>query len=342
MKSIFLILLACWSILLIPTKQSSMPVAAEVSSISATSYIVMEKSSQKILEGTNYHEVRSVASISKIMTAIVAIENASLQDKVVIPEEINQVYGSMLYIKSGDEYPLIDLLYGLMLRSGNDAAISIAIHVGGTVEQFVNLMNQKAGYLGMNDTLFRNPHGLDEIDGGNLSSAYDMSILQSYALHNPVYRLISQAKSYHTYTNKNRLLHQYDCCTGGKTGFTTKARRTLVSSAKKDDLELVIVTLNCGNDFYTHRFLYEKYFAEYIGLIALKQGKNYIDNYTLTVSQDYIFMVLKEQSQNLYLHFDIQPNSKKVTIYLMNQQEKIDEMCISLSYKVKQKDNILC
>lgn len=338
MKQILLIFLCSLGIFLIPSSQKnneSIPTAAVP--ISCSSYVVVEKSTNKVLESKDMHTSRSVASISKIMTAIVAIENVNLEDIVTIPQEINEVYGSMLYIHENDQIPIMDLLYGLILRSGNDAAVSIAIHVGGTIEKFVEMMNQKAKNLNMQDSLFRNPHGLDEEDGGNLSSAYDMALLHAYALNNPVYRQITSAKQYKTYKNKNRLFNLYDCTTGGKTGYTKLAKRTLVSSAKQDDLELVIVTLNCGNDFGVHKSLYQYYFANYKGLIVLKAGKNYIDSYCVKVEKEYVLMVSNDLD-NLYLKYEIQKNSKQVHIYLQDQYGYVIEQVTIELYCLPQKN----
>lgn len=338
MKQILLIFLCSLGVFLIPSPQKnneSIPTAAVP--ISCSSYVVMEKSTNKVLESKDMHTSRSVASISKIMTAIVAIENVNLEDIVTIPQEINEVYGSMLYIHENDQIPIMDLLYGLILRSGNDAAVSIAIHVGGTIEKFVEMMNQKAKNLNMQDSLFRNPHGLDEEDGGNLSSAYDMALLHAYALNNPVYRQITSAKQYKTYKNKNRLFNLYDCTTGGKTGYTKLAKRTLVSSAKQDDLELVIVTLNCGNDFGVHKSLYQYYFANYKGLIVLKAGKNYIDSYCVKVEKEYVLMVSNDLD-NLYLKYEIQKNSKQVHIYLQDQYGYVIEQVTIELYCLPQKN----
>ena len=338
MKQILLIFLCSLEVFLIPSpqqKMESIPTAAVP--ISCSSYVVMEKSTNKVLESKDMHTSRSVASISKIMTAIVAIENVNLEDIVTIPQEINEVYGSMLYIHENDQIPIMDLLYGLILRSGNDAAVSIAIHVGGTIEKFVEMMNQKAKNLNMQDSLFRNPHGLDEEDGGNLSSAYDMALLHAYALNNPVYRQITSAKQYKTYKNKNRLFNLYDCTTGGKTGYTKLAKRTLVSSAKQDDLELVIVTLNCGNEFGVHESLYQYYFANYKGLIVLKAGENYIDSYCVKVEKEYVLMVSNDLD-NLYLKYEIQKNSKQVHIYLQDQYGYVIEQVTIELYCLPQKN----
>ena len=319
MKQILLIFLCSLGLFFIPTfKQESVSIPTSTVPIVCSSYVVMERSTYKVLESKDMHESRSVASISKIMTAIVAIENVNLEDIVTIPEEISQVYGSMLYIQQGDQIPIMDLLYGLILRSGDDAAVSIAIHVGGSVENFVDMMNQKARLLNMENTLFKNPHGLDEEDGGNLSSAYDMALLHAYASNNPIYRQITSAKQYKNYKNKNRLFQLYDCTTGGKTGYTKLAKRTLVTSAKQDDLELVVVTLNCGNDFNVHKSLYQKYFADYIGIIALKAGENFIDSYCVKVEKEYVIMAASDL-KNLYLKYEIQNGSKKIQINLQDQ-----------------------
>lgn len=232
-------------------------------SIVASSYIVIEQSTNKILQGANYDTQRSVASISKIMSAIIAIENNDLEKIVVVPSEINEVYGSSMYLKVNQEISIKDLLYGLLLRSGNDAAITLAIATTGNVASFVDLMNEKAEKLNLKNTLFSNPHGLDKDGIGNISTSYDMAIIYSYCMDNEVFKEITSSKTYSNYVNKNKLVRNYQYCTGGKTGFTDKAKRTLVTSASKDGINLIIVTLNCGNDFETHKNLYEYYFNNY-------------------------------------------------------------------------------
>ena len=162
----------------------------------------MDMDSKRILYSKNIHSTRSVASISKIMTAIVAIENADITSKVTVGEEINKAYGSGIYIKVGEVLKLEDLLYGLMLRSGNDAALASANYVGGSVDSFVEMMNKTAIKIGMKNSIFKNPHGLDQEDGGNISSAYDMAILTSYAMKNEIYRRIVSTKKY-TLKTKN-------------------------------------------------------------------------------------------------------------------------------------------
>ena len=150
-------------------------------STSATSAILMDTDNNRIIYSKNIHEVRSVASISKIMTALLAIESGKLDEEVKINSSINKAYGSAIYIKIGEKMKLRDLVYGLMLRSGNDAALAIADYVGGGVDNFVTMMNHKAKEIGMKNSKFNNPSGLDE-DKANYSTAYDMAILTSYAM----------------------------------------------------------------------------------------------------------------------------------------------------------------
>ena len=244
----------------------------KVMAISASSYIVMDMDSGRVLEGNNIDKESLIASITKIMTCMVAIEYGNLEDEVLVNQDILSSFGSGIYIQVGERLTLDDLLYGLMLRSGNDAALAIASHVAGAKEPFVYLMNQMAKEIGMNNTHFVNPSGLEENDGSaNTSTVYDMALLTRYANQNENYKRIvgtkeivikSSLKTY-KWINKNKLLRTYEYCTGGKTGFTQKARRTLVTTASKDNMSLIVVTFNDGNDFDDHKKLYEKYFDNY-------------------------------------------------------------------------------
>ena len=259
--------------------------------IRASSMIGYDMDTKQILYSDNIHETRPVASISKIMTAILACESGKLDDTVIIGDEINKAYGSGIYIRVGEEMTLRDLVYGLMLRSGNDAAFSIAKYVGGSVDNFVEMMNEKAKELGMNDSTYNNPNGLDD-KGGNLSSTYDMALLTSYAMKNNDYREITGTKkhtvktnmNYYSWTNKNKLLFSYKYTTGGKTGFTKIAKRTLVTTASNNNMNIVVVTLNDGNDFNDHKDLYEKLFKEYTGYNILKEGDISIANLRIKIN----------------------------------------------------------
>jgi|LSQX01.2.fsa_nt_gb D-alanyl-D-alanine carboxypeptidase len=246
--------------------------------------ILMDQDSGRILYSKNINKVKLIASTTKIMTALLAIESNQLDDIVTIDESILKSYGSNIYIELGEEISLRDLVYGLMLRSGNDAALAIANHLGG-IEYFVNKMNEKAKTIGMSNTYFINPHGLDE-EKSNTSTAYDMAILTKCANQYDEYRVIVGTKkhivktNYKTYawTNKNKLLSAYKYTTGGKTGYTEKAKRTLVTTATKDNLNLIVVTLDDGNDWNTHKTLYEYGFSNYRNYLVLNKHKFRVDN----------------------------------------------------------------
>ena len=295
------------------------PISVKAYGTYATSAILMDMDSNNIIYENNIHNVRSVASISKIMTAIVAIENANLNDTVVIGDEILDSYGSGIYIKQGEEITLETLLYGLMLRSGNDAALAIAKYVGKDINNFVKMMNDKAKEIGMKNTVFNNPHGLD-VNGGNLSTAYDMALLTSYAMKNENYKKIVSTKkysvktnmNYYSWTNKNKLLHSHNYITGGKTGFTDIARRTLVTTASKDNVNLVVVTLNDGNDFADHINLYEEAFSNYKNYQILKKGEinildedfYYLDD--LYIENDFYYTLPNNTKNNVLLDFKLE------------------------------------
>jgi len=315
---------------------------------SATSAILMDTDSNRILYSKNIHNVRSVASISKIMTAIVAIENADVTSKVTVGEEINKAYGSGIYIKVGEVLTLEDLLYGLMLRSGNDAALAIAKHVSGSVEKFVEMMNATASKIGMKDSIFRNPHGLDQDDGGNLSSAYDMAILTSYAMQNETYKKIVSTKKYtlttnmntYSWTNKNKLLRTYEYTTGGKTGFTEIARRTLVSTASKDNINLVAVTLNDGNDFSDHKNLFEYGFQNYKSYQILNKGiiqiydDDYYENYNLYIKNNFKYLLDSSETESIILEFKLEKNRN------IQNEDKVGSVEVLLGDKVIHTEDI--
>lgn len=251
----------------------------------ASSAVLMDMDSGRVLYEKNKSDARLVASITKIMTAVLAIENGNMDEEVTVGEEVLTMYGSNIYIELGEKMKLKDLLYGLLLRSGNDAAIVIATHIGGSEEKFVEMMNQKAQEIGMKNTVYKNSHGLDEVTQ-NYSSAYDMAKLSSYANKLDVYREISGTKKWtlstgsksYVWHNRNKLLSLYEFATGGKTGYTPKAGRTLVTTATKDDLNLTAVTLNDGNEYDTHEALYEYAFSKYKKYVIIDKDNFNVDN----------------------------------------------------------------
>ncbi|OOE10524.1 D-alanyl-D-alanine carboxypeptidase family protein [Fictibacillus arsenicus] len=250
--------------------------------VSAKAAVLMEQSSGRVLYGRNEHRPMRIASITKIMTAILAIESGKMQDSVTITEHAARTEGSSLYLKPGEKIPLTDLVYGLMLRSGNDSAVAIAEHVGGSLDGFSYLMNQKAEEIGMKHTRFRNPHGLDTHED-HYSTAYDMALLTKYAMNNDMFKDISATKVYRSeqtgekwdrvWRNKNKMLKFYENATGGKTGYTKRAKRTLVSTAEKDGMELIAVTLNDPDDWEDHRNMFEWGFHSFQMTQLIKEGK---------------------------------------------------------------------
>lgn len=250
-------------------------------SVSAQSAILMEQKSGRILFEKDAYTKRRIASITKIMTAIIAIESGKLNKYVKVSEQATRTEGSSIYLKPGEKIKLKDLVYGLMLRSGNDAAVAIAEYVGGSVDGFVYLMNQKAKEIGMLNTHFVNPSGLDT-SKNQYSTAYDMALLTRYAMNNETYREIAGTKEYRSpdptgdwdriWRNKNRLLSKYQYCTGGKTGYTKLAKRTLVTTATKGDMNLIAVTLNDSNDWNDHIAMYESGFKNYEMAEVLSKG----------------------------------------------------------------------
>jgi len=316
-------------------------------SSSASSTVLMDMDNLNVIYGNNINNVRSVASISKIMTAIVAIENSDITSTIIVGDEINKSYGSGIYIKKGEEITLEALLYGLMLRSGNDAALAIANYVGGSEEEFVKMMNDKASKIGMKNTVFNNPHGLD-INKGNLSTAYDMALLTSYAMKNEIYRKIVSTKkytlktnmNYYSWTNKHKLLHRYNYITGGKTGFTDIAKRTLVTTASKDNINLVAVTLNDGNDFNDHISLFEEAFSKISNYQILKKGyinileDKYYKNDYLYIKNDYFYNLDKDINHQVLLNFKLERKSN------YNNNDKVGVLEVFINNKKVHEEDI--
>jgi len=302
------------------------------------SYIVMDANSNKVIEGKEINLVRSVASVSKIMTAIVAIENGDLDREVTITNEDIDTYGSSIYLQKGDKLTILDLLYGLMLRSGNDAANAISRVVGNGNDNFINMMNDKASEIGMKNSTFTNPSGLDVNETGNLSTSYDLALLMSYALKNETFLKISGAKDYKSnkgvWGNKNKLLRNYKYTIAGKTGFTYKAKRTLVSASRKEDTTLVVVTLDCGNDFNFHKFLYERNFEKYETINILESGINVFEEYLVTCNKDISIFIEKSKKETYSLLYSIKEGG--VDIYLEDGSSKIEIGNCSVSINKKE------
>lgn len=231
---------------------------------SAASAVLIEQDSGRVIYAQNAEEQRLIASITKIMTALVALEEGELREVYTVTAE-DMAEGSSMYLKPGEELELEELLYGLMLSSGNDAALAIAHCVAGDVAAFVDLMNHKAETLGMVDSHFANPNGLDA--EGHYSTAADMAKLTACAMGNQDFcRIVSTVSitlGERYLTNHNKLLRRYEGCIGVKTGYTKAAGRTLVSAARRDGMTLICVTLSDGDDWNDHAALLDYGFANY-------------------------------------------------------------------------------
>ena len=217
--------------------------------IEAGAAIVIDADSGRVLYEKNAYTRRAIASTTKIMTAIVALENGNLDDRVKVSKRDSSIWGSTIKLREGEELTLRELMYGMMLKSGNDAALAIAEHIGGTVENFVKMMNDKAKELGLLNTSFKTPHGLDV--EGHYSTAYELALLTQYALKNPVFSKIVSTQST-SITNRdlystNEMLSLYPGADGVKTGYTGKAGRCLVTSAKRDGFRIISVVLFCSS-----------------------------------------------------------------------------------------------
>ena len=233
--------------------------------VSAQSAIVLDASTGRVLYEKNADKQSLIASTTKIMTALVVCQRCNVLDRMRIPKEAVGIEGSSMYLQAGEILTVQELLYGLMLQSGNDAAMALAIYCGGTVEGFAQLMNDKAHALGMTDSHFMNPHGLDS--PGHYSTARDMAKLTAYAMSDPVF---AQTVSTKTVTvgnrclrNHNKLLWQVEGADGVKTGYTKAAGRILVSSTTRNGRRLVVVTINDPNDWADHAALIEDGFENF-------------------------------------------------------------------------------
>ncbi len=323
------------------------------------SYIVYDMDSERMLYGSNVNDKFLVASTSKIMTAIVAIENGNIDSEVVVTKDILSAVGSSIYLEVGEKISLKNLLYGMMLRSGNDAATMIAVHISGSMEKFTEKMNEYAKNIGMNDTLFYNSHGLENNEGlGNTSTAYDMAILTSYAMRNPKFRKIVGTKSYscksnkksYSWQNKNKLL-SYDYITGGKTGYTKKAKRTLVTTGVINNTNIVVVTLKESNDWEIHKNNYSFVKKNYQNVKILNKNKFTLDTKnlfiedTLYIKNNLSLLLKSEEKDNISIKYYLNNNYNYVDndivgyakVYLKDKEIGSDNIYIK---KGKRKNKI--
>lgn len=253
---------------------------ASAYAISAQSAILIDVGSGRVLYEKNAYEKLPMASTTKIMTGLLACESGKLDGCVKASPFASGTEGSSLWLKIGEKQTLEDLTYGLMLKSGNDAAVAISEYLGGSVDAFALLMNKRAREIGAVNTNFINPHGLDA--EGHYTTAYDLALISREAMKNENFRKIVSTKTYsipmegenwdRALKNHNKLLWRYEGCIGIKTGFTKKCGRCLVSCAERDGLMLICVTLNAPNDWNDHMELLDYGFSTYKDKKVSKKG----------------------------------------------------------------------
>lgn len=278
--------------------------------ISAQSVILTDAVTGRVLYEKQPDKQSLIASTTKIMTALLVCESSNVLDIVEVPKEAVGVEGSSVYLREGEKISVQELLYGMMLCSGNDAATALAIHCAGSVEAFSEQMNRKAEQLALHDTHFSNPHGLD--DSGNFSTARDLATLAQYAMNNALFAQTVATKTVRigerVFTNHNKLLWRVEGAQGVKTGYTRAAGRILVSAVRRQGRRLIAVTINDGNDWADHAALYERGFSAFtvkkictcgtiVGSLPVFGGEK--ERVDVVVSEDFSFPLAQGETVSL-------------------------------------------
>ena len=285
-----------------------------------SSEIVMDVSSKRILFENNAFEKKYMASTTKILTAICVIENCDINKVVTVTKDTVGIEGSSIYLEAGEKLTVKDLLYGLMLRSGNDCAETLAKHVSGSIPKFAELMNTTAKNIGAFNSNFKNPHGLHNDE--HYTTAYDLALISCYAIKNPIFKEIVSTKSIkipHTtrdydrlLINKNKMLQEFDGSTGIKTGFTKKAGRCLVTSCERDGSEFVSVVLNCPPMFERSKELLTYSFDNYKtktiinseNIIDFLPVKNFDKKMAIGIKNDIKIPLKKDEENKIRIVYD--------------------------------------
>ena len=326
--------------------------------------VVIDFDTGRVLYDKNGDEKRKMASLTKIMTSILLVENCDMEEQIEVPKKAAQIGGSTVGLKAGDIVTAKSLLYGMLLPSGNDCAYTVAIHLGGTIENFAKMMNDKAKILGLTSTNFVNPHGLD--NENHYTTAKEMAYLTRYALKNPYIDEAVKTKSItinfgsftKTLNNTNSLLRTYEKADGVKTGFTNGAERCLVSSATDNDRRYICVLLGATTTkmrFNTSKLLLEETFKKYKTMdisnylefyINVNVVKGKIPNYEESINDNMSYPLTNEEYDSIYIKQDIVQSLEapvaagtkigKVEVYLEN--EKLYEKEIFLKENIYKKN----
>lgn len=286
-----------------------------IPTVNASSYIGVDVNSGRILYEKNSSDKKLIASTTKIMTCIISIENSSLDKEIIVSDEILKMYGTSIYLEVGEVITVKDLLYGLMLRSGNDAAMVLAYNIFDNYDMFIYKMNELADKLGMNNTVFNNPHGLDE-DTKNYSTAYDMSLLARYCYKNKIFMDIIGCSKYNTITNKksyiwyNRvdILDNYKYSLGGKNGYTPLAGKTLVSYAKNGNNTFLIVSLDDSDIYHNQISLFEKMFKEYRTYKIIDKNTFFSKSSKYYLKKSFLYPLKNNELDNLKIYIKYNNN----------------------------------
>ena len=273
------------------------------STAASASYVVIDAETGRVLEGANEHKKMPIASLTKIWTALIAIENSNLDDLVTISNQAALSEGSSIYLEPNEQVTIETLLYGLMLRSGNDAAYALAEHTGSSIEGFVDLMNEKATLYGLTNTYFTNPSGLH--NDLHLSTAYDTAQMLRIAMENESFNKIASTINYKsntingvTWQNKHRLLREQVGAVAGKTGFTKVAGRTLATYFEQDKKKVVVVTLSESNDWQVHKSLANNIFNNYDYVTVADKGTYQATKNTKVKLNEPIKLLMKKEEKN--------------------------------------------
>ena len=296
------------------------PVSVEA----ASSYAVVDAQTGRVLMGEAEDTRHPIASLTKMWTALIAIEEGNLNDTVTISKRAVYSEGSSIYLQEGDQYKLEELLYGLMLRSGNDAATAIAEHVGGSVEGFVKLMNDKAALHGLNGTTFANPSGLHHEK--HLSTAADTARMLQIAMENETFRKIASTVVYNgsrtAWHNKHKLLADNVGAIAGKTGYTKVAGRTLATYFERDEKAFVVVTINESNDWEIHTLMADTIDQLYKKYTLVETGEYLIPNATIKIEKP-ITLLLTEQERESIEHMLVARRDYKRAIWHVTLDDDI-------------------
>jgi len=297
-----------------------------------------------------------IASVTKLVTALVTVQHCHPEETVTVSPEAAYVEGSSIYLAEGEELSVETLLYGLLLESGNDAAAALACHVSGSIEAFAEEMNDAASELGCTSSCFKNPHGLTE--EGHVSTARDLARIMGAAMDEPLLAEIMATEHItigdRSFENHNRLLQLYDPVTGGKTGYTQAAGRTLVTSAERNGVSLVCVTLNDGDDWNDHIALYEEGFSRYSTVEIVGVGESWsvpvisgLREYVSAETEPFSMPVLDDDTVEItvslpmfvYARVDEGDTAGFISVYV-NGEER-ERLWLSYSHSVERDESIL-